>query len=132
VQSDPRPPGPAPSLSSGESESSAGTVATIKPSIEVQKDSNDAQQITAVVPKKPSDADRKEAVRKQAIDSFHSGQQLIRESRNAEAMQALKQAVKLAPESADAWLRIAFLLEREGKLEEARRAFKEAKRFWSF
>jgi hypothetical protein len=132
AQSDSRPPSPAPSLSPGESESSAGTVATIKPSNEVQKDSNDAQQITAVVSKKPSDADRKEAVRKQAIDSFHSGQQLIRESRNAEAMQALKQAVKLAPESADAWLRIAFLLEREGKLEEARRAFKEAKRFWSF
>jgi Tfp pilus assembly protein PilF len=47
-------------------------------------------------------------------------------------MQALKQTVKLAPESADAWLRIAYLLEREGKLDEARRAFKEAKKFWSF
>jgi Tfp pilus assembly protein PilF len=47
-------------------------------------------------------------------------------------MQAFKQAVKLMPGSADAWLRIAFLLEREGNLEEARRAFREAKKLWSF
>jgi Tfp pilus assembly protein PilF len=47
-------------------------------------------------------------------------------------MQAFKQSVKLMPGSADAWLRIAFLLEREGNLEEARRAFREAKKLWSF
>lgn len=120
------------SSSVSESDSSAGTFGATKPSVEVAKDSMEAQKIAAVVPKKLSEVERKEAVRKQANDSYHSGQQLIRESRNTEAMQALKQTVKLAPESADAWLRIAYLLEREGKLDEARRAFKEAKKFWAF
>lgn len=83
-------------------------------------------------PKKLSESERKEEIRRQATESYRSGQQLIRESRNLEAMQAFKQAVKLMPGSADAWLRIAFLLEREGNLEEARRAFREAKKLWSF
>ena len=124
--------GAAPSAAQVERDSSLGSGVTIKSSGEVARDFTDAQKTTAVAPKKLSDAERKEAVRKQANESYHSGQQLIRESRNAEAMQALKQTVKLAPESADAWLRIAYLLEREGKLDEARRAFKEAKKFWSF
>ena len=91
-----------------------------------------ATKVPTAAPKKLSEVERREEIRKQANESYHSGQQLIRESRNAEALQALKQSVKLVPESADAWLRIAYLLEREGKLEEARRAFKEAKKFWSF
>lgn len=132
AQSTEHPPEAAPSSSAVEPAPSPGPVGKIKPSVEVAKDFTEAQKIAVVAPKKLSDAERKEAVRKQANDSYHSGQQLIRESRNAEAMQALKQTVKLAPESADAWLRIAYLLEREGKLDEARRAFKEAKKFWSF
>lgn len=91
-----------------------------------------AAKIPAASPKKLSEVDRREEIRRQATESFRSGQQLIRESRNAEAMQAFKQSVKLMPGSADAWLRIAFLLEREGNLEEARRAFREAKKLWSF
>jgi hypothetical protein len=133
------PSGAAPSLAGVEPDSIPGPVLAIKPSVEVAKESVEvakesveSQKVTIVAPKKLSDAERKEAVRKQANDSYQSGQQLIRESRNAEAMQALKQTVKLAPESADAWLRIAYILEREGKLDEARRAFKEAKKFWSF
>jgi Flp pilus assembly protein TadD len=91
-----------------------------------------ATKIPAGAPKKLSEAERKEEIRKQATESYRSGQQLIRESRNTEAMQAFKQSLKLMPGSADAWLRIAFLLEREGNLEEARRAFREAKKLWSF
>ena len=53
-------------------------------------------------------------------------------SRDADAIKAFRQTVKLAPESADAWLRLAYLCEKEGKAEEALRAFKEAKRLWSF
>ncbi len=91
-----------------------------------------ATKIPAGAPKKLSEAERREEIRKQATESYRSGQQLIRESRNTEAMQAFKQSLKLMPGSADAWLRIAFLLEREGNLEEARRAFREAKKLWSF
>ena len=53
-------------------------------------------------------------------------------SRDADAIKAFRQTVKLSPDSADAWLRLAYLCEKEGKTEEAMRAFKEAKRLWSF
>lgn len=99
---------------------------------EVDQVGKPATKIPVGAPKKLSEAERREEIRKQATESYRSGQQLIRESRNTEAMQAFKQSVKLMPGSADAWLRIAFLLEREGNLEEARRAFREAKKLWSF
>lgn len=127
-----KPPEAASSTAGSKPDSIPEPVLPVKPLAEVAKDIAASQKVAIVAPKKLSDAERKEAVRRQANDSYQSGQQLIRESRNAEAMQALKQTVKLVPESADAWLRIAYLLEREGKLDEARRAFKEAKKFWSF
>ena len=99
---------------------------------DVNQVSKPAAKVVAGAPKKLSEVERREEIRKQATESYRSGQQLIRESRNTEAMQAFKQSVKLMPGSADAWLRIAFLLEREGNLEEARRAFREAKKLWSF
>jgi Flp pilus assembly protein TadD len=102
------------------------------PQTAVDQVAKSATKIPASAPKKLSESERREEIRRQATESYRSGQQLIRESRNTEAMQAFKQSVKLMPGSADAWLRIAYLLEREGNIEEARRAFREAKKLWSF
>ena len=127
---------PQESLNSGQPQAAAIAGAAdsqvVNGQIEVNQVSKPASKVLAGAPKKLSEAERREEIRKQATESYRSGQQLIRESRNTEAMQAFKQSVKLMPGSADAWLRIAFLLEREGNLEEARRAFREAKKLWSF
>lgn len=82
--------------------------------------------------KKQTEAQKREEIQKAAEQSYEAGLQFIRESRDADAIKAFRQTVKLAPESADAWLRLAYLCEKEGKTEEALRAFKEAKRLWSF
>ncbi len=124
------------SLNSGQAQAapiaSAADSQVANPQTDVNQVGKPATKALSGAPRKLSEADRKEEIRKQATESYRSGQQLIRESRNTEAMQAFKQSVKLMPGSADAWLRIAFLLEREGNLEEARRAFREAKKLWSF
>jgi Tfp pilus assembly protein PilF len=88
--------------------------------------------LSAADKKKQADAQKKEEVQRAAEQSYEAGLQFIRESRDADAIKAFRQAVKLAPDSADAWLRLAYLCEKEGKTEEALRAFKEAKRLWSF
>jgi Flp pilus assembly protein TadD len=82
--------------------------------------------------KKLADAQKREEVQRAAEQSYEAGLQFIRESRDADAIKAFRQTVKLSPDSADAWLRLAYLCEKEGKTEEAMRAFKEAKRLWSF
>ena len=82
--------------------------------------------------KKQTEAQKREETQKAAEQSYEAGLQFIRESRDADAIKAFRQTVKLAPDSADAWLRLAYLCEKEGKTEEAMRAFKEAKRLWSF
>ena len=89
-------------------------------------------KLSAADKKKQADAQKKEEVQRAAEQSYEAGLQFIRESRDADAIKAFRQAVKLAPDSADAWLRLAYLCEKEGKTEEALRAFKEAKRLWSF
>jgi hypothetical protein len=89
-------------------------------------------KLSAAEKKKLSEAQKREEIQKAAEQSYEAGLQFIRESRDADAIKAFRQTVKLSPDSADAWLRLAYLCEKEGKTEEALRAFKEAKRLWSF
>lgn len=89
-------------------------------------------KLSAADKKKQTEAQKREETQKAAEQSYEAGLQFLRESRDADAIKAFRQTVKLAPESADAWLRLAYLCEKEGKAEEALRAFKEAKRLWSF
>ncbi len=91
-----------------------------------------AGKLTQAERKKQTEVQKREETQRAAEQSYEAGLQFIRESRDADAIKAFRQTVKLAPDSADAWLRLAYLCEKEGKTEEAMRAFKEAKRLWSF
>ena len=62
--------------------------------------------------------------------SLEAGRQLLREEQHESALKAFREAVRLNSNSAEAWMGIAFVSERNGNMKTAVEAFKEAKKLW--
>ena len=62
--------------------------------------------------------------------SLEAGRQLLRDEQHESALKAFREAVRLNSNSAEAWMGIAFVSERNGNMKTAVEAFKEAKKLW--
>jgi len=80
--------------------------------------------------KKALAATRRSETRFLAEASLEAGRQLLREEQHESALKAFREAVRLNSNSAEAWMGIAYVSERNGNMKTAVEAFKEAKKLW--
>ncbi|HYR57794.1 MAG TPA: tetratricopeptide repeat protein [Chthoniobacteraceae bacterium] len=80
--------------------------------------------VPAVEPPMPE----KDALREKVADAYSRGVFCLQAEKDADAIQAFEEAVKLDPTFSDAWENLAMLYEKTGDTKKALDAFKKAKK----